>query len=80
MPAYVCAWVWSDDAASAGTRLTPRVVPVLKILEAIQIVGQYAAVARRKPLVAGGLTNRIDDIVQLAVIPPAVIQIPLHVR
>ena len=41
----------------------------------MQIVGYTFAIARRKTLIVRRLLNRIDHIVQQAIVPPALIQI-----
>src|SRR5579862_2434977 len=68
----------STPPVNLGDAGSSMIVLVLEFLQTVQIISQYVAVARCKAFVVGGLANGIDDIVQNAIIPAALIQIRLH--
>lgn len=57
--------------------MLPVVVIVLMVLEASQVVAQDVAVARGQSVIIGRLPNRVDDVVQNAVVPTALIEVRL---
>src|SRR6202162_2929464 len=54
------------------------VVIALVIVEAVDIVVQHISIARRQPLVVSRLSERINDIVQKAVVETPLIEVGLH--
>ena len=58
----------------------PAIVLILKFLETDQIIGQHCSITLRKAFVVRGLPDGIDHIIEDAVIPPALIEISLHLR
>lgn len=59
-------------------RLMRVIVPILKFLEAGQIVCQHGSIALHQAFVVRGLPDGIDRIVEDAVIPSPLIEIGLH--
>jgi hypothetical protein len=56
----------------------PMLVIALVVVEAVEIIVQHISIARRQSLVVGGFFERINDVVQKAVVEPALIEVGLH--
>jgi hypothetical protein len=56
------------------------VVLVLEFLEPANVVRKNVPIARRKAVIVGRLSNGINHIIQQPVVPPALIEISLHLR
>jgi hypothetical protein len=56
----------------------PMLVIALVVVEAVEIIVQHISIARRQSLVVDGFFERIDDVVQKAVVEPALIEVGLH--